>query len=251
MDIRHVWICLGNPKAYREVYALSVDSGGARSHLHAQALRQSESRLAAGLRQQQAKLVATKSSRRVRTSSDRSAHRCDDLKNVIAEVVAEAVIDNLEAVDINQQHGKRPAIALKVRLFGGANRIEMPSIVKSGQSIGVRQGLEIVGVPFRFPALPDCGRQPPMQEQAEHKAARGDIDELRHDEQIGIPQEFAYLAGKQTVLTAEIKTEVDVLDDVTDGVDADHGQQQPRSSECSRIARYKRPQSLRERRAKQ
>jgi hypothetical protein len=66
MDIRHVWICLGNPKAYREVYALSLDRGGARSHLHAQALRQSESRLAAGLRQQQTKLVATKSSRRRR-----------------------------------------------------------------------------------------------------------------------------------------------------------------------------------------
>ena len=27
MDVRHVRICLGNPKAYREVYALSLDSG--------------------------------------------------------------------------------------------------------------------------------------------------------------------------------------------------------------------------------
>src|SRR4029079_15037163 len=70
-------------------------------------------------------------------------------------------------------------------------------------------------------------------------AARGDVDELRHDKQIGIPQEFADLAGKQTVLAAEIKSEIDVLDDVTDGVDADHGQQQPRGSEGSRIADVK------------
>ena len=58
MDVRHVWICLGNPKAYREVYSLTLDHGGARSHLNTQSIRQNESRLAAGLGQQQTKLVA-------------------------------------------------------------------------------------------------------------------------------------------------------------------------------------------------
>jgi hypothetical protein len=40
----------------------------------------------------------------------------------------------------------------------------------------------IIGIPFGFPPLPDSGRQPPIQKQTEHKAARGHVEELRHKE---------------------------------------------------------------------
>src|SRR5665213_669940 len=69
-------------------------------------------------------------------------------------------------------------------------------------------------------------RKPSQHEEAEHGAGRDDVHQLRKYKVDRTTQHSDNGGRKQTVLTAKVQTEIQVLDDVPNGVDHDDGQQQ-------------------------
>ncbi len=74
-------------------------------------------------------------------------------------------------------------------------------------------------------------RQPAQNEKTQHDRGGRDIGELGQDQKLGLAKQTDQSRGKETVLRAEIKTEIEILDDVARGVDRHHDQQQPRGAE--------------------
>jgi hypothetical protein len=78
--------------------------------------------------------------------------------------------------------------------------------------------------------------KPSEHQEAEHGASRDDIHHLRNNEITGIAEYSDDGSRKQSVLTAKVKPEVQVLDDVPNGIDHDHKKQEAHRAKGPRIA---------------
>src|ERR1700752_151694 len=100
--------------------------------------------LQVGFRQENGELIATKSRYDVGRPSRSTAHRRKLPERLVARLMAKAVVDLLELVDVNQQERERAKIALKAIPLRIRQALELAPIMEAGHRIEAGQPLELV-----------------------------------------------------------------------------------------------------------
>ena len=148
-----------------------------------------------GFRQQQRKFLAAGAGDNIGLAPHHGAVVGDGLEHQITGVVAEAVVDRFEIVDVDRQERQRPAIALKTSPLEARQCLEVPAVIDRGQPVRGGEQFKARGKPFRIAALAHRGRQPAHQQHDDHKNAGGDISELGNDEERGVAEDAADRPG--------------------------------------------------------
>ena len=90
-----------------------------------------------GARQEHGKLVSADAGDDVGVAHSRGNHSADVADHLIAACVAERVIDVLEAVDVDQQHRRLPAVAIDERHFLREALLELAPVEQPGQPVAI------------------------------------------------------------------------------------------------------------------
>src|SRR5580704_12470941 len=113
--------------------------------------------------------------------------------------MTEAIVDELEFIDVDDKKRQRTTIALKSQPLSTRQGVEMAAVNERGQTIGGSEHLEIVDKLFGKITLPYRLRQPSHQQHADHKAAGCDINQFRYDEKRRITQKLADARRKEPI----------------------------------------------------
>jgi hypothetical protein len=111
----------------------------------------------------------------------------------------------------------------------------VPPVDELRQSVGGRKNLKVGIGAIRKAAFAHRLRQPPHEQQPKHETARYDVEQFRLDQQIRIAERFGERGVEQSILTAEQQSEIDVLDEIADGIDRHHQQKEARRAENARV----------------
>ena len=236
LDSRRPHAGAGNPDADRDGDFLPVRCKCAIAGQAAQPLGKLHRRGLGRLRQHDGKFLAADAGDDIGVALSRAAQIGDAFEHAVAHRMAELVVYGLEVVDVDHHHAQRTHVALVAGQFGACERLEMTPVVDAGQEIHGGQRFQIAGTLLRLTALGDGERQPSPQQQAEHNAPGRDVQELRQDQQHRMAHHGCKLRRQNLVHAAKVDAEVDVLQDVSERVDGEHGEEQPRRAEGVRVA---------------
>ena len=92
-----------------------------------------------GIREDDGELVAADPVRAIAAAHDRGRDLADRRQESIAGIVALAVIDRLEAVDVEDQEGERGSLPLRFLELEGQLVLECAVIAQAGQAIDERR----------------------------------------------------------------------------------------------------------------
>ena len=132
------------------------------------------------MREQQRELVAAEAGHGVAVADARLHARRDGLQQLIADVVAERVVDDFEAIEVEEEDRQPAVIALRVRQRDGQAVLEQQAVRQAGQRVVIREVLDLL---FGVRPLGD------VADDADHAAALdgGERDLLREREAVAPP----------------------------------------------------------------
>ena len=115
----------------------------------------------------------------------------------------------------------------------------MASVIDAGQKVDSSKSFQVARALLCLATFLHCERQPSPKQKTEDHASCQDIENLRDNQQDRHAHHNRKLGREDLVNAAKVEAEVDVLENVSQCIDAKYGQQQPGRAECVRIADVK------------